>query len=75
LLPGARVRAVKEAAPALASAASGQAPSRPALHARTRHSRPYDPSAARFAEERYFRRKPLHDFERDEKFSLSQPTR
>jgi HK97 family phage prohead protease len=62
----ARPRAVKEAGH----------PSRPALHARTRHSRPYDPSAARFtAEERYFRRKPLHDFERDEKFSLSQPTR
>jgi Escherichia/Staphylococcus phage prohead protease len=80
LLPGARVRAVKEARlpsrPLLrtAGASPREGEAQPAM-ARTRHSRPYDPSAARFAEERYFRRKPLHDFERDEKFSLSQPTR
>jgi hypothetical protein len=62
LLPGARVRAVKGATPALASAASSQrgnalrAPSRPALHARTRNSFPVDPSATRFRPERLFRR-------------------
>jgi HK97 family phage prohead protease len=67
LLPGARVRAVKEASPW------------PDLHGRTsnltRKSWAIDPSMSRFKEERYFRKRPLHDFERDEKFSLSQPTR
>ena len=63
----ARPRAVKQASPW------------PELHARTRNptrkSWAVDPSMSRFKEERYFRRRPLHDFERDEKFSLSQPTR
>jgi HK97 family phage prohead protease len=62
LLPGARVRAVKETT------------SQP-LHARTRHSRPVDPSMARFQEERLFRKKPLYTFDRDESFILSQTKR
>ena len=52
LLPGARVRAVKEA----------RFPSRPPLRARTRNSRPLDPSAARFQPERLFRQQPRYRF-------------
>jgi Escherichia/Staphylococcus phage prohead protease len=65
LLPGARVRAVKEA----------PVPSRPAPHARTRHSFAVDPSATRFHPERLFRRQPRFAFGQDKRSSLSQPTR
>ena len=67
LLPGARVRAVKEAGHL----------SPPPPHARARnlarHSWPVDASAAAFKPERFFRRQPnrVHDFHS----SLSQPTR
>jgi HK97 family phage prohead protease len=59
LLPGARVRAVKEA----------RLPSRPPLHARTRNSWPVkswpvDPVERRFRPERLFRRQPRFSFER-----------
>ena len=60
LLPGARVRAVKEA----------RVPSREALHARTRHSRqgwPVDPSLVRLKPERLFRRQPKFAFEHEGK--------
>jgi len=54
LLPGARVRAVKEA----------RLPSRPLLPARTRNSMPVDPSERAFRPERLFRRQPRFSFER-----------
>jgi len=59
LLPGARVRAVKEAG----------LPSQPLLHARTRHSWPVkswpvDPSTRMFRPERLFRRQPRLSFPR-----------
>jgi HK97 family phage prohead protease len=76
LLPGARVRAVKEASPAMASAASGQrgraqtSPHREALHARTRSparkSGPVDRSLSRLAPERVFRRQPHFSFTRND---------
>lgn len=67
LLPGARVRAVKESPRALASAAGARpGPSRPALHARTRNSRTVDPSAARFQPERLFRQQPRYQFGKGE---------
>jgi hypothetical protein len=54
LLPGARVRAVKEA----------RQPSRPLLSARTRSVAPYDPSERAFRPERLFLRHPRFSFER-----------
>jgi HK97 family phage prohead protease len=68
LLPGARVRAVKEAVS-----------SPPALSARTRNSTrsswPVDPSERRFRPERLFRKQPRFDFTPTKSFLLSQPTR
>jgi len=64
LLPGARVRAVKEAVS-----------SPPSRSARTRNSRAYDASALRFHPERLFRRQPRFAFERQQSSSRPQPTR
>jgi len=69
LLPGARVRAVKEV----------RFSSPPAPHARTRNpmrnSWPVDPSERRFRPERLFRKQPRFDFTPTKSFLLSQPTR
>jgi HK97 family phage prohead protease len=54
LLPGARVRAVKE----------DRHPSRPLPSARTRHGRAEDPSTRMFRPERLFRKQPRFSFER-----------
>jgi len=54
LLPGARVRAVKQ----------GPLPSRRPLAARARNTLPVDPSARLFQPERLFRRQPRYRFER-----------
>jgi HK97 family phage prohead protease len=75
LLPGARVRAVKEGSLAPASAASGEReqrqatrPSQPAPSARPRSpmrsSWPIDPSVQRLTPERLYRRHPRFRFER-----------
>jgi HK97 family phage prohead protease len=60
LLPGARVRAVKQAAPP-----------RPPLHARARNARPADPSAGRFHPERLFRKNARFAFERSGEHGMS----
>jgi HK97 family phage prohead protease len=71
LLPGARVRAVKDAPLALASTASGQrepakiaAPNGSPPRHSTRHAWPVDPSARSFEPERLFRREPRYRFAR-----------
>ena len=63
LLTGARVRAIKKAPLALASAASGQREHAKTIgSARTRHAWPVDPSARSFEPERLFRREPRYRF-------------
>jgi HK97 family phage prohead protease len=63
LLSGARVRAIKKAPLAPASAASGQREhAKTTGSARSRHSWPVDPSARSFEPERLFRREPRYRF-------------